>query len=159
MNTVLTPQKKLEFLEHLANYPNVSAACEACGFSRTAIYGERDKDPDFAEGWERALKIGVGALEDEAHRRAFKGVMKITKFGSYLEYSDTLAIFLLKAHCPDKYMDKVRSELTGANGEPLNLTEDQISAKLAAIMQAGIARRDNAVAPPEASDDDYDDLC
>ena len=105
------------------------------------------------------MKIGVGALEDEAHRRAFKGTMKITKHGTYMEYSDVLAIFLLKAHDP-KYKETVRSELTGANGEPLNMTDDQIGVKLGAIMQAAIARRDNVAAPQaEDNNNDFTDIC
>lgn len=158
MNTKLTPEKKLEFLEELSKSCNVSKACVAVGISRTSVYNERDEDALFADGWVKALKIGVGALEDEAHRRAFDGTLKITKHGTYMEYSDTLAIFLLKSHDP-KYKETVRNELTGANGEPLNMTDEQIGAKLSAIMQVAMARRDNVPAPvaPE-QEDDYSDI-
>jgi hypothetical protein len=41
---------------------------------RTTAYDWREEDPDFAEKWDRAMRIGVTALEDEATRRAFEGV-------------------------------------------------------------------------------------
>lgn len=61
------------------------------------------------------MRVGVSALEDEAHRRAFDGVdepvfYKGEDCGAVKKYSDTLAIFLLKAHAPEKYRE--RQDLT-----------------------------------------------
>jgi hypothetical protein len=35
------------------------------------------------------------------------------------DYSDVLAIFLLKAHLPDKYRETIRQQLTDTHGQPL----------------------------------------
>lgn len=107
----LTPERKAAFCAALAMTGIVKRACEAVDITRQTAYEWRDEDPEFAAAWEKALKVGVGELEDEAHRRAFEGYDKpivhqgaIT--GTFKEYSDTLAIFLLKAHNPEKYRER-----------------------------------------------------
>ena len=116
----LTPKKAWipGFLVALAEYGNVSKAAKKAKVSRPVIYEERSTNPEFAGAWARALKIGTDALEDEARRRAFEGV-KRTKGIYYLgeeighetivEYSDTLMIFLLKAHKPELYRETSRN--------------------------------------------------
>ena len=51
------------FLEELAATANVSASAEACGFSDTAIYKRRMRDPGFAAAWAAALEQGYAKLE------------------------------------------------------------------------------------------------
>ena len=51
------------FLEELAATCNVSASAEACGFSDTAIYKRRMRDPGFAAAWAQALEQGYAKLE------------------------------------------------------------------------------------------------
>jgi heterodisulfide reductase subunit A-like polyferredoxin len=50
------------------------------------------------------------------------------------KYSDTLAIFLLKAHDPDKYRENSKVQLTGANDGPIEFDQTVRSARLAAIV-------------------------
>lgn len=130
-------------------------ACAAVDISRWTAYHWRKEMPEFAEAWDEAMKAGLIALEDEAHRRAFEGVDKplthqgqftpvlepmideltgepvideltgTQKWGPVLdkngrakvatvkEYSDTLAIFLLKAHAPEKYRERADVNVTG----------------------------------------------
>jgi hypothetical protein len=153
-----TIEKKDEFLAHLRTTCNVGKSAEAVGIDRSSVYRWRNEDPQFEHDIAKAKKDAVEALEDEAHRRAFEGTLVADKYGIHKVYSDTLAIFLLKAHDP-KYKETVRNELTGANGEPLNNSDDQVAVKLAAIMQAGIERRARAEAPQEdAGEDDLSDL-
>lgn len=147
----LTPEKLTAFCAALAETGIVAKACKAVDVSRQAAYGWRDNIPEFATAWDKALKIGITALEDEAHRRAFDGVDKpLTHQGQFTylrdfgaidpatgeryqpefapvmhdteghpklatmkDYSDTLAIFLLKAHNPDKYRERQDIHLSG----------------------------------------------
>lgn len=144
------------------------------GVSRYTAYKWRKDMPDFADAWADAMKAGLLALEDEAHRRAFEGVDDpLTHQGQFTylyrnrldengtpvrdengmlvqdpvldengehriaavrKYSDTLAIFLLKAHDPAKYRENTRMELTGADGGPLQITNTERAARLAAIV-------------------------
>ena len=107
----LTPQKLAAFCAALAQTGIVRRACEAVDVSRQTAYEWRREIPEFAAAWDRALEIGITALEDEAHRRAFEGVTEPVfhqglECGQVQKYSDTLAIFLLKAHRPEKYRER-----------------------------------------------------
>lgn len=52
---------------------NVSRAAAEVGLHKASLYALRERDPDFAERWDRAVMIGDYALIDEARRRAFEG--------------------------------------------------------------------------------------
>ena len=127
MNVKVTPEKKIAFCAALAaSGGSVTRACEAVDIARMTAYRWRDEDPAFAADWDRAKAAGLDALEDEALRRAFEGYDKpIVHQGvitdTVREYSDTLAIFLLKGGKPEKYRDNVRQEISGPNGAPLPL--------------------------------------
>lgn len=69
-----TWERAVAFCAALAETANVGRACKAVGMSRSHIYDWREEDPAFAAAWDRAEKVGVTALEDEAKRRAFEGV-------------------------------------------------------------------------------------
>lgn len=108
------------FLKSLADLGNVSAACKKAKVSRDAAYDKKKLDEGFAQAWKVALKTAVESLEAEAWKRARDGVKENVyqmggKVGTVTKYSDTLLIFLLKAH-KKKYRDTARIEHTGKNG-------------------------------------------
>jgi hypothetical protein len=110
-------------------------------------YRWRDDDQAFAKDWEAAKAAGLDALEDEALRRAYEGYDKpIVHQGiitdTVKEYSDTLAIFLLKGGKPEKYRDNARMELTGANGGPLVIDDAARAARVAALLKKAGERKD-----------------
>lgn len=112
-----TIQKTL-FLDHLATCCHVGQSCEKAGISRKTAYGWRRENEDFAAAWEQAMKEGFVALEDEMHRRGYQGVDKPVfhngvKVATVKEFSDTLAIFLAKAHDPNKYRERTDVNITG----------------------------------------------
>jgi hypothetical protein len=130
-------EAKAAFCAKLASCCNVGHACKAADISRDTAYEWRNTDKDFERAWDEAMKRGVSALEDIAHDRAFEGVAKPVyqmgeKVGTITEYSDTLAIFLLKAHAPEKYRENSKIELAGqvAIGK---MTEDEMRAELALL--------------------------
>ncbi len=119
-----TPKKdtKTVFIEKLKASPNVSVAAKAAGINRTYAYKLRGEDAEFAASWDEAVESSTDAAEAEAYRRAVKGTIKPVfhmgkKVGGIREYSDTLLIFLLKAHRPEKYREPVRVVGSGGNGE------------------------------------------
>lgn len=87
---------RLAFLDGLRSHGMVTQAAIDAGIDRNAAYYERQRDPTFAQEWTDALDRGVDTLEDVAKKRAYEG-------------SDTLLIFLLKAHRPEKYREIARS--------------------------------------------------
>lgn len=106
------------FLTALSFSPNVSAAARAAGVTRQAAYLHRQADPEFAAAWDDAVDQSTDELVGEMYRRAKDGVREPVFFmgdvcGHKQKYSDTLAIFLAKAHRPDVYGDKVTQEHAG----------------------------------------------
>lgn len=114
-NTPTLEQRHSVFLEHLAKDGNVSAACEMAKYNRVRAYKLRNEESDkgraFKAKWEAALDLGIEAHEDEITRRAFLGHSKPVWYkgvicGEEVVYSDTLAMFLMKAHRPDKFKER-----------------------------------------------------
>ena len=148
----LTPEKLTAFCAALSETCNVGKACAAVGIARQTAYEWRREIPEFEEAWDKALKVGFSVLEDEMHRRAIEGnqepVFHLGKqVGAVSKYSDTLAIFLAKAHNPERYRENSRLELAGSVAIG-TMTEDEIKAELAALVAAGVL--------PAASDDEGD---
>lgn len=96
-------KKREHFLEVLADSCNISWSCKLSGLPRRTAYFLRDKDEKFAQEWEDAIEQGIEALEMVARERA-------------KHQSDTLMIFLLKAHRPDKYRERqdINQNITGS---------------------------------------------
>lgn len=84
------------FLDALSQHGNVSRAIRAARVGRATVYRDRDADGEFKAAWEHARDLGLDSLEDVANARARRD-------------SDTLLIFLLKAHRPEKYRETTRN--------------------------------------------------
>lgn len=113
--TEFTPKKREKFLDALREIPNVTRACGVAHTSRPTVYNLRKADTEFSALWDDALDQGVEAMEQEAMRRAVEGtdhpvVYQGVVMDTYKEYSDTLLIFLLKAHKPERYRDQVEHQ-------------------------------------------------
>ena len=119
------------FIEALKHTPNVAYACQKAGVSNTIPYIVRAKDKEFGKAWADALDVGIQGLERAVHDRATYGVPRgvwmknhkgrIVKVETVYDYSDTLAMFLLKAHRPDRYRETFHQEISGADGAPITL--------------------------------------
>ena len=99
------------FLEALKINGNVTQACDAAGVKHRTAYAARETNQEFARKWEQALEKAIDSLEAEAIRRARDGVEKGIwhngeRVGTELTYSDTLLIFLMKGHRPEKYRER-----------------------------------------------------
>lgn len=91
------------FLEALAASGNVYVACKRSGVPRRTAYDWRKRWKTFADEWQDALDDALDKLEGEAWKRA-----KVQ--------SDRLIMFLLKAHRPELYSDRVKMEHSGEGG-------------------------------------------
>lgn len=137
--TIRTPEKEAGFLAALADTGNVTLSARAINTGRRTVYEWREADDVFAKAWDRAVKIAVIGLEDEARVRAEDGVDEPVfhggkQCGTVRRYSDTLLIFLLKAHNPEKYRENSRMELTGAGGGPVQVNDTERAARLAGLL-------------------------
>ncbi len=114
---------KPKFLVALRDSACVRDACEVAGIDRRSAYKARDKDESFAADWADALEDACDTLELALRKRAIN--------------RDTLAsIFLLKAHRPDKFRETTRTEITGAQGGPIEIqrASDEFDSRLSALM-------------------------
>jgi hypothetical protein len=141
----LTPEKRTAFIAVLADTCNVTAAAAAIGVSRQALYNRREVDAEFAAAWQAAEKLGVEGMKDEIKRRAFKGVLEPvfyqgTECGSIRKYSDTLAMFLIKAHDP-AYRDSSRVDIGNADGKPFEISDADAAIEAAKLISIGLARK------------------
>ncbi len=122
----MTPKKvwKPLFLERLRETANVSRSAKDAGVSRKTVYKERDTSDTFRSDWDDAIEEGLDYLEEEARRRAYEGTLKPVFYegvevGVVRQFSDTLTIFLLKGRRSEVYGDRVKQEVTGKNGGPV----------------------------------------
>lgn len=125
--TKVTPENQARFLEVICETGNITRAAAEIGVSRWTMYRHREADPEFRAAWEDAVKLGVAALEDEARRRAQEGWEEPVFYqgqecGRIRRFSDVLLIFLLKAHDPAKYREKVDLTHASPNGGPVAVT-------------------------------------
>ena len=92
--------------------------------SLQGLYQRRYRDEEMSGRWSAALKIGYESLEAEAYRRAFEGVDEPVFYqgeevARVKKPSDSLMMFLLKGGMPEKYKDRVSSEVSGPGGGPI----------------------------------------
>ena len=123
-------KQQADFLARFSTLASVSKACKLSRVPRSNIYDWLKIDTQFKQLYDLTADQALGALEDEAVRRAFEGTNRPVfqggkKVGLIREYSDTLLIVLLKARAPEKYKDRMYQELTGKGGGPV-ATESKI---------------------------------
>jgi len=69
-----TPERRTQFLDHLAHDGSVRAACGRVGMSREAAYRLKRRDALFARGWDAALVLARAASAEVLACRALDGV-------------------------------------------------------------------------------------
>ncbi len=131
-------QKRL-FLECVAEGHTVKTAAKAINVSRTCVYNWRDEDKKFSQGWDDAILDGDDEFEEEARRRAIKGVKEPIVsggmiIGEKLKFSDTLLMFLMKARRPDLYNPTQKVDLSG-NLALADMTDEQLNAIIKDFME------------------------
>lgn len=103
-----TEERRNRFLERLSETANVAMAARSVRKSVSGAYQLRRRDAEFAEAWEAALTTAMDELEALVLDRVVNGVEKPVFYagkqcGSVRQYSDSLAMFMLRARRPDVY--------------------------------------------------------
>ena len=114
------------FLDTLRGTGNVRLSARNANITRQVVYRARDRSAKFRADWDEALEEARELLEAEARRRAAIGVdepifYKGEVVGHIRKYSDTLLMFLLKAHWPEKFRENVSIDqrVSGRDGGPI----------------------------------------
>ena len=113
------------FLEVFRSTANVRLSADSAGIDRDTAYKRRGRDVRFAEAWAQAEQDAIDVLEAEARRRA-------------LSVSDTLLMFLLKAHRPDRYRETIRIDI--------RREAERLAGELGIDAEAAIAEAERLVA-------------
>lgn len=122
------------FIAELSEGYSITASAYTIGIHRITAYRWRAESEaskredgsyvdDFCVRWDSAIEAGTDRLEDEARRRAERGVERPVyqggvMVGTITEYSDTLMSTLLKGNRPGKFNTE-RHELSGPGGGPV----------------------------------------
>jgi hypothetical protein len=167
-----------QFLAALRKMPVVQHACDTVGILRCTAYRARQADKDFAEAWEEAMESGIDLAEQAAIQRGvlgfeepviYQGVLSTTvlrdaagepvldAMGEMVrvpltvrKYSDAMLALVLKGRRKKVYAD--RTELTGADGGALAMTDE--TARAARLSQLlALAQSRKAGAAPVIPDD------
>jgi hypothetical protein len=114
-------QQQQRYLSAVAKSGTLTAGCKAARVSPHTVYRWRE-DAAFAEEEAIARESFADALEQEAVRRAWRGVKTVRPIyargemvGEVVEteYSDALMVLMLKALRPEKYRERVETRQTG----------------------------------------------
>lgn len=117
------------FLENLVEGVTIDEAAKKANVHPTTVYKRRREDETFRKAWNEACDIGTRLLEQEAQRRAYRGIEekvfhKGVECGTIRRYSDTLLIFLLKARKPEKYREG--AEDVGRGNTVININVETV---------------------------------
>jgi hypothetical protein len=135
--SALRSRKKRLFLKALSETGNVSEAARKARIARSHAYQIRRQDSAFAEAWDDALDSAVDLLEAEARNRAVDGIEQ-PRFhqgkicGTVRKYSDSLLMFLLRAHRPETFREG-RDAGTDDLERRLEGAKQQLAARLEAV--------------------------
>lgn len=113
-NVARNPNWQPKFLEIFGNTMNISLSADGAGIDRRTVYRARQNDPEFAAAMDDAKEEAIERLEADAYERAKK-------------MSDTLLIFLLKAHKPALYRERYEQTTTNLNIDWNDLTDDELA--------------------------------
>jgi uncharacterized protein YbjQ (UPF0145 family) len=109
-------ERKKTFLINYAFSGIIRAAGEAAGVSRATVKRWQEIDETFAELMKEAQEEAVERLEEEAQRRAVRGVVDVKPIfykgdqcgeHTVTTYSDSLLTLMLKANKPEKYKERI----------------------------------------------------
>ena len=125
-------------LEALALGMSPMRAANAAGVGRSTAYLWRQEDPEFAAKWDEAVAEEIDRLEDEAFRRAVKGVKRPVYRGGVLvgeitEYSDRLLMFLLKRRRPEVYARSHDASRKVDKVDTKRLSEEEARSRIEAL--------------------------
>lgn len=159
-------------LEALRHMPVLQHACNAVGINRSTLHRARKADPELDAAIEEALEAGIDRAEQAAFQRGVDGWEEpviaqgrviwrteryvdedgVESFRQVLDahgqpvpytvrkYSDTMLSLILKGRRKKVFAD--RTELTGADGAPIETNDTARAARVAHLLALAQARKD-----------------
>jgi len=107
-------EKERIFFDKLRETGNVTAATQAAGLDRSAVYRKRNSNKKFRQAWQEAMEEALDKLEAIVWEKAM-GSNDNDQQSTVKSADEKLAIFLLKAHRPEIFGDgKLRKRPEGS---------------------------------------------
>ena len=150
---VIERPKVRAFLAAFIAFPSITRAAEAAEIDRSSHY-QWLEDEEYAAAFAQAGIEAGDCIEDEAVERAMKGVYEPNVYQGQFVFpqiwneekerfidqpgapplgtwkkSDSLLLALLRAQKPEKYRERVTTELTGKDGGPIEIVERLMAAR------------------------------
>ena len=121
--------RKTCFIELLRRTANVSRAAREAGLAHSTVYRQRTLSKAFAADWDNAVAEALDALEEAVLGRVRDGAPRPVFYageqvGTVRQYSDALAMFILKSKRPEIY-----NRLPQAVSEADEMTEAEAEAE------------------------------
>jgi hypothetical protein len=157
--STFTPEIAAEICARLAEGEPLRVICRDAHMPAwRTVYDWIEANDDFSARIARARKLGFDAIAEEALEIADTpeigeeteddGEKVKVKRGDMLGHRKLQVetrLKLLAKWCPAKYGDRTAMELTGANGGPVQISDTERAAKIAAILANAKARQDGDV--------------
>lgn len=125
-----------EFIAAYMDEYSIGAAAAKTGIGINKVGKWRLIDERFEEAFNEVTKMLCCSLEDEAYRRAVRGVEEQVwrdgkLMGTKRVFSDSLLIFLMKGKMPDIYRDKLHIEKNTNNSNTVLVLPDNGRSQIA----------------------------
>lgn len=134
--TEITPLVITGFLAAVAECGRPTQVCRDLRIHYPTIHALKRDDPDFKIAFDQAMAQAYDGFEDEARRRAFEGYLKPVyqqgmRVGEVREFSDALAMMMLKAGKPEAYNPKTELQLDHKGGIAFGeLSDEEINKRI-----------------------------
>jgi hypothetical protein len=153
-----------KFLETLAAIGTIRSACIAAGIDRRSVQRLMNDDPEFKASVELAKQEANEYVEDQLWQRGTQGVRQekgiygsaigpdgkrtTVRIGTEVktEYSDTAAIFVLKARDPRRYAEFQVVEHAGGEDPSLNELAEAMAAERGIPVETALRKAKELVA-------------
>ena len=130
----ITPALKRKVCEAITNGASPTRAAKAIGVSRSALYYQRDVDPDFREAWAEALEAQADMYEDALRQAAIE------------KHNIGGIIFGLKNLRSDKWKD--RHEVEERRSVEVSVTLEALPPAQREALIAALSRGSQRTLPP-----------
>jgi hypothetical protein len=143
--------RRAAFVAALQEGRSVTGAAMAAGVNRTLVYRWREEMADFAAAWDEAVEAATDLIEEEAWRRALRGVPKPVfwrgaQIGVVTTYSERLLMFLLQRRRPVAAAARARAEARARSRVARDMVPDIDERYAAAMKRLEQSRREEAEA-------------
>jgi hypothetical protein len=132
---VLSRTAEQHVLQAYMELGGIGPAARKAGVTTSAVFAHQKYNPEFAQKLEQARLDIASRVEASVLKRAVRGhnekvFYKGEIVGVQRKPSDSLAMFWLKSHVPERYGDKLETRNLNVNASVRDLSTDELKAMI-----------------------------